>query len=175
MLREIFWAVSHNERQIVGHWERYRGSETAKFAQWDYADVDADSWRRQITQLSFATVKLHDSPVYFSLIFYYVPAIGKIPICPKTCCGPRHCQHVSESIRRALIFGALWQHHGLHDYFFVQHHDQQGTMRIPCNASEVTQCRRHWYLDQILKDLYRSTFNHLSNLKKSKKIRKSSE
>lgn len=104
------------------HWERYRGSETAKFATMgDCADVNADSWRDE----------LHRT-LYFFLI---PPSIGRIPICPRTCCGPRHCQHVSEPIRRALVFGALWQHHGLHDYFFVQSRDRRGTMRASCNIS----------------------------------------
>lgn len=69
--------------------------------------------------------------LYFSLI---PPSLGRVPICPRTCCGPRHCQRVSEPVRRALVFGALWQHHGLHDYFFVQSRDRRGITRASCNV-----------------------------------------
>jgi len=118
----------------------------------------------QITQL----------PSRFSLIFYYVPAIGKIPICPRTCCGPRHCQHVSEPVRRALIFGALWQHHGLHDYFFVQHRDQRGTMRIPSNTSEAVKRRPALvFRPKGFRNVV--PFDHLSNLKNIKKICRNSK
>lgn len=92
--------------------------------------------------------QLHGFP---PVLFSYSPIdIGRIPICPRTCCGPRHCQRVSEPMRRALIFGALWQHHGLYDYFFVQSCNKQGIIESPlCNipvirtrSVEIVQSRR---------------------------------
>lgn len=106
------------ERQIVGI-----GSDTAE------AKL-RNSHNRRLCKTSIHRATLHT--LYFSLI---PPLIGRIPICPRTCCGPQHCQRVSEPVRRALVFGALWQHHGLHDYFFVQSRDRRGIMRASCNIS----------------------------------------
>lgn len=64
-----------------------------------------------------------------SVLFSYSSSIGRIPIYSRKCCCLQYCRRVSESVRRALVFGALWQHHGLHDYFFVQTHDQRGICR----------------------------------------------
>lgn len=52
-------------------------AETAKFAQWDYADVGADSWRRQITQLSFADQITRFSFRTFCVTFYHVTSANR--------------------------------------------------------------------------------------------------
>lgn len=107
-----------NSRQ----WVRCRrGSETAKFAQWETVQTSTLIHRARHRTLHFSLIPLP-------------PPIGRVPICPRTCCGPRHCQRVSEPVRRALIFGALWQHHGLHDYLFTQSHDRRGIVTASCNV-----------------------------------------
>jgi len=115
---ETFRAVSHNEtereRQIGGI-----GNDTA--------EAKLRNSRNGTMQTS---TLIHGAANYIaSYTFLLFPPIERIPICPKAYRDPPRCQRVAEPIRRALVFGSLWQHHGLHDYFFMQTRDRRGIVR----------------------------------------------